>query len=81
MNNNPSASMGADETAAQGTCFVVMGFGMSFIWAPMTTAMLNSVETVRMLKQGFHALARAGEGRVVYGNDHKSEHMFVSMVS
>lgn len=25
--------------------FVVMGFGMSFIWAPMTTAMLNSVET------------------------------------
>src|SRR4029078_7506912 len=24
--------------------FVVMGLGMSFIWAPMTTAMLNSVE-------------------------------------
>lgn len=24
--------------------FVVMGFGMSFIWAPMTTAVLNSVE-------------------------------------
>ena len=27
MNNNPSASTGANETAAQGTCFVVMGFG------------------------------------------------------
>jgi len=25
--------------------FVVMGFGMSFIWAPMTTAVLNSVES------------------------------------
>src|SRR4051812_12357145 len=25
--------------------FLVMGFGMSFIWAPMTTAVLNSVET------------------------------------
>ena len=25
--------------------FVVMGFGMSFIWAPMTTAMLNSVDS------------------------------------
>jgi MFS family permease len=24
--------------------FVLMGFGMSFIWAPMTTAVLNSVE-------------------------------------
>ena len=24
--------------------FVLMGFGMSFIWAPMTTAMLNSVD-------------------------------------
>jgi MFS family permease len=24
--------------------FVTMGFGMSFIWAPMTTAVLNSVE-------------------------------------
>jgi EmrB/QacA subfamily drug resistance transporter len=24
--------------------FIAMGFGMSFIWAPMTTAMLNSVE-------------------------------------
>jgi MFS family permease len=24
--------------------FLVIGFGMSFIWAPMTTAMLNSVE-------------------------------------
>jgi EmrB/QacA subfamily drug resistance transporter len=24
--------------------FVVMGFGMSFIWAPMTTAVLNSVD-------------------------------------
>jgi len=24
--------------------FVAMGFGMSFIWAPMTTAMLNSVD-------------------------------------
>ena len=24
--------------------FMVMGFGMSFIWAPMTTAVLNSVE-------------------------------------
>ena len=27
--------------------FVVMGFGMSFIWAPMTTAMLNSVESAK----------------------------------
>ena len=27
--------------------FVVMGLGMSFIWAPMTTAMLNSVEDSR----------------------------------
>lgn len=25
--------------------FLVMGFGMSFIWAPMTTAVLNSVST------------------------------------
>ncbi|HEY7034370.1 MAG TPA: MFS transporter [Thermomicrobiales bacterium] len=25
--------------------FIVMGFGMSFIWAPMTTAVLNSVES------------------------------------
>lgn len=25
--------------------FVVMGFGMSFIWAPMTTAVLNSVDS------------------------------------
>ena len=25
--------------------FLVMGFGMSFIWAPMTTAVLNSVES------------------------------------
>ena len=25
--------------------FVVLGFGMSFIWAPMTTAMLNSVDS------------------------------------
>ncbi len=25
--------------------FVIMGFGMSFIWAPMTTAVLNSVES------------------------------------
>jgi EmrB/QacA subfamily drug resistance transporter len=25
--------------------FVVMGFGMSFIWTPMTTAVLNSVES------------------------------------
>ena len=25
--------------------FIVMGFGMSFIWAPMTTAMLNSVDS------------------------------------
>jgi EmrB/QacA subfamily drug resistance transporter len=24
--------------------FIVLGFGMSFIWAPMTTAMLNSVD-------------------------------------
>jgi hypothetical protein len=24
--------------------FILMGFGMSFIWAPMTTAVLNSVE-------------------------------------
>jgi len=27
--------------------FVVMGFGMSFIWAPMTTAVLNSVESAK----------------------------------
>ncbi len=27
--------------------FIVMGFGMSFIWAPMTTAVLNSVEARR----------------------------------
>jgi EmrB/QacA subfamily drug resistance transporter len=27
--------------------FVVIGFGMSFIWAPMTTAMLNSVDSSR----------------------------------
>jgi MFS family permease len=25
--------------------FIMMGFGMSFIWAPMTTAVLNSVES------------------------------------
>ena len=25
--------------------FLVMGLGMSFIWAPMTTAMLNSVDS------------------------------------
>lgn len=27
--------------------FVVMGFSMSFIWAPMTTAVLNSVESAK----------------------------------
>jgi hypothetical protein len=27
MSNSPSASSGANKTAAHGTCFVVMGFG------------------------------------------------------